>query len=670
MKITMHQQARVTAATIGSIMVAFLVAVAGAAVTSLSPPIPGYLEADPATVIISGLLYVAAGCAALLTLSRLIRAVWLTPRPTRDELAEGSRSASGYAWRRTAPAAVLWCATSALTAIFNAGAAQGFPVAYVIADPFTFLSTVQTAQAWTLTALVAAVVAIVTLTPRRWGTQIVTTVLVLAAQLPVVVTAQVSVGVGHDFATDAAIIMTLALAVAVAAIWGAAGLEDTSSPGVVRGARMAAVGLLVAIGLRIAVAVFEMAGVGVWTHPYGIAMLGQLGTWLILLALTGTVALQRGLGPRLGALRLRVGAWVAVVSVGFWAALLNLVPPRFLEPQTIAENYLGFEIPPAPTFITALTPGRPNLLLGTTALAAIVVYALAFARLRRRGDHWPWHRLVCWCAGWLLVLAVSGSSAWALSSVAFSWHMGIHMVLSMLAPPLIVLGGVITLALRVLSASPQALPRLRSALLAVMEAPLVVRLTSPLVVWLIFVASFYVLYFSPLFGAAMRYHWAHQAMTFHFLIMGCLFYGTGIGVDRPVRDIPAVARLALVFAAMPFHAFFSIGVLSGTGIGEQFYRALDVSWIADLGQDQQLGGQVTWALGEMPMLIVVIALLAQWFAHDRRTARRADRQADRDGDSELAAYNELLAELARRDRAAPGRQAASDRQPAREENHD
>jgi hypothetical protein len=45
----------------------------------------------------------------------------------------------------------------------------------------------------------------------------------------------------------------------------------------------------------------------------------------------------------------------------------------------------------------------------------------------------------------------------------------------------------------------------------------------------------------------------------------------------------------------------------------------------------------------------MIALLVQWSRSDQRTARRLDRAADRDDDSELAAYNAMLAELARRD---------------------
>jgi len=48
-------------------------------------------------------------------------------------------------------------------------------------------------------------------------------------------------------------------------------------------------------------------------------------------------------------------------------------------------------------------------------------------------------------------------------------------------------------------------------------------------------------------------------------------------------------------------------------------------------------------------VIVMIALLVQWARSDARTARRLDRAAERDDDADLAAYNAMLAELARRD---------------------
>ena len=82
---------------------------------------------------------------------------------------------------------------------------------------------------------------------------------------------------------------------------------------------------------------------------------------------------------------------------------------------------------------------------------------------------------------------------------------------------------------------------------------------------------------------------------------------------------------------------------------ETFYRSLQLSWHTDLLGDQRLGGAIAWAAGEIPLGIVIIALLVQWRRSDQRTAKRLDRAADRDEDADLAAYNAMLAELARRE---------------------
>jgi hypothetical protein len=42
--------------------------------------------------------------------------------------------------------------------------------------------------------------------------------------------------------------------------------------------------------------------------------------------------------------------------------------------------------------------------------------------------------------------------------------------------------------------------------------------------------------------------------------------------------------------------------------------------------------------------------LIQWQRSDRRTSTRLDRAAERDHDADMAAYNAMLAEMARRDR--------------------
>jgi putative copper resistance protein D len=98
---------------------------------------------------------------------------------------------------------------------------------------------------------------------------------------------------------------------------------------------------------------------------------------------------------------------------------------------------------------------------------------------------------------------------------------------------------------------------------------------------------------------------------------------------------------------VPFHAFFGVALMSSdTVIGDDFYRALALPWVPDPLRDQQLGGGLAWASGEIPLLLVVIVLLVQWSRHDERSARRDDRRADIHGDADLAAYNAMLRGLA------------------------
>jgi putative copper resistance protein D len=172
-------------------------------------------------------------------------------------------------------------------------------------------------------------------------------------------------------------------------------------------------------------------------------------------------------------------------------------------------------------------------------------------------------------------------------------------------------------------------------------------LTHPVVALLLFVGSFYALYFSGLFDTALNYHWAHLAMNGHFLLAGYVFYWPVIGVDPSPRRIPYLGRLGMMFAAMPFHAFFGVILMSKqTVIGQAFYGQLHLPWVTDLLADQRLGGGIAWAAGEVPVLLVLIALLVQWSRQDEREAKRRDRREAVTGDEELNAYNAMLKNLA------------------------
>jgi putative copper resistance protein D len=251
----------------------------------------------------------------------------------------------------------------------------------------------------------------------------------------------------------------------------------------------------------------------------------------------------------------------------------------------------------------------------------------------------------------VVLLVATSSGVGRYSPAMFSVHMGAHMALSMLAPILFALGGAVTLALRALPpAGRGGVPGPREWLLAAVHNPVSRFLTHPIVASAIFVAGFYALYLGGIFDAYADSHAAHLLMNTHFLLSGYLFYWVVIGIDPKPRQAEPLTKLAMVFGSLPFHAFFGVALMSTTTVlGGWFYRGLGLGWNGDLLGDQRTGGSLAWASGEVPLVVVMLALLIQWSRSDKRLAQRTDRAAERDNDAALAAYNAMYAELAKRD---------------------
>jgi putative copper resistance protein D len=328
-------------------------------------------------------------------------------------------------------------------------------------------------------------------------------------------------------------------------------------------------------------------------------------------------------------------------------------PPPAVSDPSPAEVALGYDFAGPPTLARILLDWRFDLLFGTAAIVFAVVYLAGVVRLRRRGDEWPAGRIAAWLLGCGLLLFATSSGMGRYSPAMFSVHMAAHMLLSMLIPILLVLGAPTTLALRALpTAGKGNPPGPREWLLAGLHSRVSQFFTNPVVATVVFVAGFYGLYFGGIFDAAVSQHAAHVLMNLHFLLSGYLFYWVVIGIDPTPRAVPPLAKIGMVFASIPLHAFFGVILMGSSNVlGEPFYRSLQLPWHTDFLDDQRLGGSIAWAAGEVPLVVVMLALLIQWQRSDRRTATRLDRAADRDHDADMVAYNAMLAELAHRDRA-------------------
>ncbi|MGA4984146.1 cytochrome c oxidase assembly protein [Streptomyces sp. GESEQ-13] len=279
-------------------------------------------------------------------------------------------------------------------------------------------------------------------------------------------------------------------------------------------------------------------------------------------------------------------------------------------------------------------------------LLALALYGWGVVRLVRRGDKWPVGRTVAFVAGVLSIGLVMCTALNDYGMVMFSVHMVQHMVISMVSPILVLLGAPITLALRALPpAAVRGTKGPRELLLMLLHSRYMRVVTHPLFTIPMFIASLYALYFTPLFDFLMGSAVGHAAMMVHFLAVGLVFFWPIMGVDPGPHRPGHLMRMLELFAGMPFHAFFGIALMMASTPMVTTFRDPPASLGIDVLSDQSAAGGIAWAFSEVPSVLVLIALLFQWYASDQRQARRKDRAADRDGDKELEAYNAYLASL-------------------------
>jgi putative membrane protein len=281
---------------------------------------------------------------------------------------------------------------------------------------------------------------------------------------------------------------------------------------------------------------------------------------------------------------------------------------------------------------------------------ALVLYGWGVLRLVRRGDRWPVGRGVAFALGVLTVGVTMCTGLGEYGMVMFSVHMVQHMILSMLSPLLLLLGAPVTLALRALPASGRGHTGARELLVKLLRSRYLRVVTHPAFTIPLFIASLYGLYFSSLFDTLMSSRAGHTAMMVHFLAVGLVFFWPIMGVDPGPHRPGHVMRMLELFAGMPFHAFFGIALMMASEPMVTTFLHPPASLGVDPLGDQTSAGGIAWAFSEIPSVIVLIALLVQWYTSEQRQARRSDRAADRDGDAELVAYNAYLASLQARGR--------------------
>ncbi|HEY7132569.1 MAG TPA: cytochrome c oxidase assembly protein [Candidatus Limnocylindrales bacterium] len=299
-------------------------------------------------------------------------------------------------------------------------------------------------------------------------------------------------------------------------------------------------------------------------------------------------------------------------------------------------------VPPVP-------PDPANLLFGWTiepvVLLGLVVGVVVWIRFVRQvdrahpGNPVPRRRTACFLTA-LAVLAfalMSGIDTY--DTTLFSVHMVQHILITLVAAPLIALSAPITLLLRVATPNTR-----RRVILPILHSRALRAITFPVVAWVLFAGTMWWAHFSALFDAALENPAIHDLEHALFLVTALLFWWPAVGADPSPWRMSHPVRAMYVFLQMPQNTFLAVTILNSSVVLYAHYATLTRSWGPTALADQQTAGGLMWIGGDILFLSAMAAIVAGWMSYEKRQEAVVDRRLD----AERAAIRVREAQLAER----------------------
>ena len=250
-------------------------------------------------------------------------------------------------------------------------------------------------------------------------------------------------------------------------------------------------------------------------------------------------------------------------------------------------------------------------------------YLRALRRLRASGAGWPRWKARSFVAGIAVLLFSLVSPLDTYAELLLSVHMIQHLLLTLLAPPLLLLGAPLTLAVRTTT------PTRKRWLLELLRGRIVGALSHPALGWAMFVGALYASHLPAFYDATIRHTALHAAEHLAYMLTALLFWRPIVGSDPGPSRLSHPARLFSLFLVMPAMTFLGLAIYGSN-------RPIYVPYVASsplLGTsavaDQHLAGAIMWSAGMLFIVPAMVAVLVDWMRTDEREAARADARLDK-----------------------------------------
>jgi cytochrome c oxidase assembly factor CtaG len=304
------------------------------------------------------------------------------------------------------------------------------------------------------------------------------------------------------------------------------------------------------------------------------------------------------------------------------AAAHGPVPP---DPPTLASLAFGWQLEP---------------LVAGPLLALAIGWLLLVRRVRRlHPEHpVPIGRTAAFFAGLATIAVALLSGVARYDTTLFSVHMVQHLLLMLVAAPLLAFSAPVTQVLR--AASPGVrqgwlIPVLHSRVVEAIGHPVVAALTFTVVVW----GS----HFTGLFELALEDQGVHELEHAAFLAAAMIFWWPVIGADPARRRMAFPVRALYLLVQVPVNSFLGMAFVFAPAPLYAHYAGLGSPYGIDALADQQLAGGIMWLAGDVVFIAGILGIIAAWMRHEQRDEPAAERRFE----AERIALRERADRLAR-----------------------
>jgi putative membrane protein len=270
---------------------------------------------------------------------------------------------------------------------------------------------------------------------------------------------------------------------------------------------------------------------------------------------------------------------------------------------------------PALGAVLSYWPFEPAVLVGVALAAMLYVVGGVGRSPKHRTGSW---RVAAFWLGLLSVLVALQSPIEMLARQLFWVHMVQHLLLMVVAAPLLALAAPWT---RLWRALPLGLRRsvARPVFLHPRLAPLrwtYHQVARPGVIWTLAAANLWLWHLPPMYDLTLRNHLVHHVEHGLFLGLGLAFWAHVFDQHPFCAPLGTLARASYVFFAMV--QSWGLAAVLSFATGPFYAYALLPSRPGGISAltDQQLGGGMMWVPGAITYSIVFIALLFQWLAEE------------------------------------------------------